>query len=137
MTDLGELRQLTWTRILLFVREPEAIFWVVLFPVALALVLSIAFKERAVSDARVGVEQGAAGEPWVAALGAAEGIEVVLFPTREAAERKLRSGALAALVEPGDPLTVHYDPSRAEAELARLRIEAALQRPASGAGPLP
>jgi len=135
MSSLGELRQLTRTRIVLFMREPEAVFWVVLFPVVLALVLSIAFKDRAVGDARVGILQDFAAEPWVERLRASEGIEVELFPSREAAERKLRSGALAALVEAGEPLTVRYDPSRAEAELARLRVEAAVQQPAGGAQP--
>ena len=135
MSSLGELRQLTRTRIVLFMREPEAVFWVVLFPVVLALVLSIAFKDRAVGDARVGILQDFAAEPWVERLRASEGIEVELFPSREAAERKLRSGALAALVEAGEPLTVRYDPSRAEAELARLRVEAAVQHQAGGAQP--
>jgi ABC-type multidrug transport system permease subunit len=135
MSSLDELRQLTRTRIVLFLREPEAVFWVVIFPVVLAFVLSIAFKGRAVGDARVGILEEAAAQPWVATLRAAGGIEVVLFPTRAAAERKLRSGALVALVEAGEPLTVRYDPSRAEAELARLRIEAAVQRPAGGAQP--
>lgn len=131
MSRLGELRQLTWVRILLFVREPEAMFWVVLFPVVLSLVLSIAFKDRPVGAARIGIVAQALPEESVQALTGADDLEVVVFDTREEAERKLRAGGLTALVLPGSSLVVRYDPSRTEAELARLRIDAALQR-ASG-----
>jgi ABC-2 type transport system permease protein len=136
MSSFGELRQLTWTRVILFLREPEAIFWVVLFPVVLALVLSIAFKDRAVGPARIGVVEGSISSTSLATLQSAEGIEVVVFQDREAAERKLRSGALAALALAGQPLTVRYDPSRAEAELARLRVEDAIRHGTSGEAPV-
>ena len=33
MSRLDEIRELTRVRVLLFLREPEAIFWVVVFPV--------------------------------------------------------------------------------------------------------
>ena len=35
---------LTLTRIREFVREPEAVFWVFVFPVLLAMVLGVAFR---------------------------------------------------------------------------------------------
>lgn len=44
---LVPLKELTWARILEFVREPEAIFWVFVFPVLLAVALGIAFREPA------------------------------------------------------------------------------------------
>jgi ABC-2 type transport system permease protein len=136
MSRLGALRQLTWARVILFLREPEAIFWVVLFPVVLALVLSIAFKDRAVGPARIGIVEGSIAPAAEATLEGAPGIELVRFADREAAERKLRSGALAALVLPGEPLAVRYDPSRAESELARLRVEDAIRRRHAGAAPV-
>ena len=46
MSSVNELRELTRVRILTFLREPEAIFWVFLFPIALAQVLGIAFQNR-------------------------------------------------------------------------------------------
>jgi ABC transporter DrrB family efflux protein len=130
MNRLEELRQLTWVRILLFVREPEAMFWVVLFPVILSLVLSFAFKDRPVGDARIGIVAGSITEETLQALQAGDDLEIVVFDSRKDAERKLRSGAVTALVLPGP--VVRYDPTRTEAELAHLRVDAALQRDAAG-----
>ena len=48
MSKLTEssLYQLTAVRFLLLVREPEAIFWIFIFPILLALGLGIAFRNR-------------------------------------------------------------------------------------------
>jgi len=127
MNSGRQLAQLTWSRLLLFVREPEAVFWVFLFPVILALVLSIAFKSRGIDTVEVGVIEGATGERWVAALEEAENIEPVRFTDREEAERKLRAGAVAALVLGYEPVTLRYDPTRPEGETARLRVNDAIQ----------
>jgi ABC-2 type transport system permease protein len=131
-----ELRQLTWIRILQFVREPEALFWVFLFPVILALVLGIAFKSRGIESVAVGVVNTTLDPRWVEALRAAEAVQVVAFTDAETAERKLRAGAIAALVAGSDPLTVRYDPTRPEAETARLRVEDVVQRAAGRTDPL-
>ena len=40
------LYTLTRARILEFVREPEALFWVFAFPIIMALVLGFAFRDR-------------------------------------------------------------------------------------------
>jgi len=50
------LWELTKARLLEFVREPEAVFWVFVFPVLLAVALGIAFREQAPERARVAVE---------------------------------------------------------------------------------
>jgi ABC transporter DrrB family efflux protein len=47
---LGSLKELTRARIVEFLREPEAIFWVFIFPVLLAVALGIAFREPATAD---------------------------------------------------------------------------------------
>src|SRR3954470_3023953 len=44
--DESSLYQLTSTRFRLFLREPEAIFWVFIFPILLAVGLGIAFRNR-------------------------------------------------------------------------------------------
>jgi len=136
MSNVRQLRQLTWTRVLTFTREPEAIFWVFLFPVVLALVLSIAFKNRGIESVPVGVVNGDPAGRWVEALGGAGGLEPVVFATRAAAEQKLRSGAIAALIEGDDPLRIRYDPTRPEAETARLRVNDAVQRAAGRTDPV-
>src|SRR4030095_696703 len=56
--DRSPLWQLTWTRMLAFLREPEAIFWVFAFPILLALALGIAFRTPGPQRAQVGVEGG-------------------------------------------------------------------------------
>ena len=42
--ELSSLYQLTLTRFRLFLREPEAIFWIFIFPILLAVGLGIAFR---------------------------------------------------------------------------------------------
>src|SRR5271155_4736670 len=48
MSKLSEssLLQLTSTRFRLFFREPEAVFWIFVFPILLSVGLSIAFRNR-------------------------------------------------------------------------------------------
>lgn len=128
MSRLTELRQLTWIRLLQFVREPEAVFWTFAFPVLLALVLGVAFSNRGAEDVRVGVVRLSAEAEWLDSLRGAEGIKIVLFDDLASAKRKLRAGALAALVQGQDRPLLHFDPARPEGELARLRAEQALRR---------
>jgi ABC-type multidrug transport system permease subunit len=130
MSEYNQLRQLTWTRVLLFLREPEALFWVFLFPIVLALVLSIAFKNKGVDTVHVGTVTGDVAEKWATAMDEAEDIDLVRYETRELAERKLRAGAIAALVQGDDPVVIRYDPTRPEGETARLRINDAVQEAA-------
>lgn len=65
---LVALKELTRARILEFVREPEAIFWVFVFPVLLAVALGVAFREpatasQAASAAGAGAGAGGSGAP--------------------------------------------------------------------------
>lgn len=129
---LGELLELTRVRVLVFWREPEAVFWVFAFPVILAMVLGLAFRETGVGDEPVAVVKGAESEDIVAALEAAEHIEVKLAESAVEADEWLRSGKVAALVSPGNGdgdggVVMRYDPSRPQGDLARLRIESAIQ----------
>ncbi|MFP3939078.1 MAG: ABC transporter permease [Thermoanaerobaculia bacterium] len=55
---LVPLLELTRARILEFVREPEAIFWVFLFPVLLAVALGIAFREPEVAEGAAAASVG-------------------------------------------------------------------------------
>lgn len=136
MSRLPELRELTRMRVLLFWREPEAVFWVFLFPVVLALVLSFAFQSRGIDPSRVGAVIAGADTAWAAALDAAPDVDLVRFPDRDTAERKLRSGALDALVTAGDSLRVRIDPTRPDGELAQRRVDAVVQRAAGRTDPV-
>src|SRR5262249_6976364 len=114
-------------RVLLFVREPEAIFWVFLFPLVLAGVLGFAFRSKGVDPARVGLLAGAGDEALARALSADAKIELVRFSSAEEARRKLARAALDLLLTPGDPPGLAYDPTRAEGEQARVRVQRALE----------
>ena len=52
--ELSSLYQLTMVRFRLFLREPEAIFWIFVFPILLAVGLGIAFRNRPADVLQVG-----------------------------------------------------------------------------------
>lgn len=138
MARFAELRQLTHVRLLLFLREPEAVFWVFIFPVVLALVLGLAFKGRGQDPSAVGVVEGTLPAAWIASLDEAEGVRLVRFADRDEAARKLRAGAVSALLTLRDDgsLQVRFDPTRPEGETARLRVEELVQRAEGRADPV-
>jgi ABC-2 type transport system permease protein len=128
------LYQLTLARLRELIREPEAVFWVFVFPVLLAVVLGLAFRERGPEAIPVGVVEGAGAEERVAALEKSPHLLVRRLPAAEAG-RALFSGRVLLLVEPGDPPAYRYDPSRSETLAARLAVDEALQRAAGRESP--
>jgi ABC-type multidrug transport system permease subunit len=128
MADRGGsgLAQLTLWRFRELWREPEALFWVFAFPILLALALGVAFGSRGPQALTVAVQAGAGADTLVAALDGAAGLRVLRLDSAEAYER-LRSGRVALVVIPGDPVTVQYDSTRDESRLARLETDQALQ----------
>jgi ABC-2 type transport system permease protein len=126
------LVQLTLMRLREFGREPEAVFWVVIFPIVLAAALGIAFRTQGDEPVHVGVVAGPGSGAVVSALHAARGIAVT--PIAPAlADRALRDGQVEVVVLPGAPPTYRFDPTRPESRLARLAVDAALQRAAGRA----
>jgi len=126
------LVQLTRARVLEFLREPEAIFWVFLFPVLLAVALGVAFRNKPPEPLPVGVESGAAAAARMTALGAVERLEPVELDA-ERGRAQLRTGKLALVVLATDPPTYWFDPTRPDSRVARLEVDAALQRAAGRA----
>jgi ABC-2 type transport system permease protein len=137
MGRLPEIRELTRVRVLSFLREPEAVFWVFAFPMVLAAVLGFAFRSGGVEPTRIAVVDGPETAALVVALGIDEHVEVERFGTREEAFAKLRKAAVDALVEAGDPPRLTVDPVRAESETARLRVLRALGLAEPGAADPP
>lgn len=135
----GHLRhplfEFTRARVLEFVREPGAIFWVFLFPVGLAIALGIAFRERPPEPYRVGVLADAPeATRTLEILTALDGV-VATGVTAEEGAVGLRNGRFdvlvqtRGLVEDGAPdVTYRYDPARPESRAARLGVDDALQR---------
>ncbi len=118
------------------IRHPETIFWTFVFPILLALALGIAFRgDRPEPAAAVVVDSHGAAEV-ARTLGKDNGIRVDVLP-REEADRLLRTGNVAVLVLPGDPLVYRYDPARPDSRLARDRVDGILQRAAGRTDPVP
>ncbi len=123
------LLELTIARLLEFLREPEAVFWTVVFPLALAFALGIAFRTKGDEPVYAGVVDGAGSAEIRAALAPSPGIRVRVV-ARDGADRALRDGEVQVVVEPGSPPTYRFDAARPESALARLAVDAALQRAA-------
>jgi ABC-2 type transport system permease protein len=129
------LVELTVARLKEFLREPEAVFWVFAFPVLMALALGVAFRTTKPAEVNVGVlKQGSAPADAIAkTLTDAGGIRVRVLSPAEA-DVALRNGVVAVLVIPASggetPPAYRYDANRPESHLARLTIDAALQRAA-------
>jgi ABC-type multidrug transport system permease subunit len=116
----SELRELTRHRTLMFLRQPEAVFWVFAFPLVLSAVLGFAFQGREPAPSRVGVI-GDVGV-WQRRLEADPRLQVFPFETRAEADRRLAGGHLDALILSFEPPELRLDAARPEAELARLRV---------------
>ncbi len=121
------LVHLSRVKFLEFVREPEAIFWVLVFPVLLSLALGIAFRSKAPGPLAVAVANGPLASEAARALGADPGLQATVLPEEEARE-SLRTGRVALVVIPGETTTYWFDPTRDESRVARLAADAALQR---------
>ena len=127
------LVQLTLVRYKEFVREPEAVFWVFVFPILLAAGLGIAFRNRPAGKQHVAIVSSAPGAGTLAgALDRDSSLAVQLLDD-SAAALALRTGKVAIVVEPhdADSVTYRYDDTRSDAVAARLITDDALQR-ASG-----
>jgi ABC-2 type transport system permease protein len=121
--------QLTLTKVREYLREPEAVFWILVFPVLLALALGVAFRSRGPEPVQVGVQAGPGAGAVKAALSADP--QVRASELRPADARiALANGKVALVVLPGEPPTYWFDPTREESRVARLVADAALQRAA-------
>ena len=129
------LVQLTLARMREFYREPEALFWVFGFPIVLAFALGIAFRNRGPGELRVAVLRREGDSLVAAALGHARGLSVAVLDSA-AARLELRTGRVALLVVPGEPIVYRYDSTRTESRLARLEVDDAVQRARGRADPV-
>ncbi len=126
MASLNQLKELTRVRLYGFWREPEAMFWVFLFPLVLAGVLGFAFRSGGVVPTTIGVVNGPQAAAMSEVLALDEHLEEERFETREEAYIKLRRGAVDALFESIDPPEISMDPTRPDSEMARMRVLRAL-----------
>ncbi len=119
--------QLALARMREFYREPEAVFWVFGFPIVLAFALGLAFRNTGPGELQVGVAAGAGDSALAATLDSSPRLVAAVLDSGTARVR-LRTGRIALLVVPGDPLVYRYDSTRTESGLARLEVDDVLQR---------
>lgn len=127
------VRAVMRTAFLEFWRSPEAVFWTYGFPLLMAIVLGFAFRPGPLPPVPVAVVAGPDAAAAVATCERNPRLEVELLPLAEA-DRALARGRVALLVrvDAGEPV-LRSDPTRPEAELARLLVEAAFRDARDGA----
>ena len=123
---MNELITLTKTRVKLFFREPEALFWVILFPVIMAVVLGFAFRSKEVAPSQiVVVGDGNLSEAVQEAIEEAQvEIRTVSADAQEEAIADLKNGICDGVWIQGTN-TLHYDAAREASVLARHRFREA------------
>jgi len=124
------LRELTLTRFREFVREPEALFWSLAFPIVLSVGLGIAFRNRPAETVHVAVVgDSAAARAALDALEMSSGIKVERASAAQA-QLALRTGRVALIVNAKSPDLVEYeyDDTRPDSRTARMLADDAVQR---------
>ena len=119
----SSLYQLSMLRFRLTLREPEAIFWVFIFPILLAVGLGIAFRNRPADVLQV----GATTSQLTRALAADEGLTATTMD-EQAGTRALATGSILLLaIQQPDGVAYRYDDSNPDARTARLLADRAIQ----------
>jgi ABC-2 type transport system permease protein len=121
--ELSSLYQLTMVRFRLFVREPEAIFWIFVFPILLAVGLGIAFRNRPADVLQV----GATTEQLTRALAADKGLTAATMNEADGT-RALATGSILLLaVQTPDGVSYKFDETNPDARTARMVADRAIQ----------
>jgi len=127
------LVQLTVVRLKEFLREPEALFWVFIFPILLAAGLGIAFRNRPAEVLSIAVVS-----PDLAQSLRQEKLLDVEQLSTSAAGDALRTGKVALLVEPGanGSVVYHYDDTNPEGRAAKMLANRSIQHAAGAVDPV-
>lgn len=127
--------QLLLARLREFIRQPEAVFWVYVFPLLMVVALGLAFRSRPVEATNVDIQQGPAAAGILATL-QEDPRFVAQIGDQQECRRRLRTGkadlVVAATPSPGGEPAYQYifDPTRPGSVLARNATDDALQRAA-------
>jgi len=124
------LVQLTLVRYREFFREPEAVFWVFIFPILLTAGLGIAFRKTAPERMAVAVVASGEGEGEVLQALRRDSSLTVIAVDDSAAADSLRTGRVALIVRAITPAQVEYqyDADRPESRSTRLVVDQVIQR---------
>jgi ABC-2 type transport system permease protein len=121
--EQNSLYQLTMVRFRLFLREPEAVFWIFIFPILLAAGLGLAFRNRPADVLQV----SATTTQLTQALAADKGLTAVTMNEAEGT-RALATGSILLLaIQTPDGVSYKYDETNPDARTARLVADRAIQ----------
>src|ERR1700677_4083401 len=121
--EQSSLYQLTMVRFRLFLREPEAIFWIFVFPILLAVGLGIAFRNRPADVFQVGATTPQLTQPRAAD----KGLKAATMNDADGT-RALASGSILLLVtKTPDGVSYKYDETNPDARTARMVADRAIQ----------
>ena len=122
--ELSSLYQLTMVRFRLFLREPEAIFWIFIFPILLAMGLGIAFRNRPADVLPV-----ATTDPQCTQMLAADAGLRASTMDEAAGAHALATGSIVLLAVPmtENGVVYRYDDTNPDARVARLLVDRDLQ----------
>ena len=121
--ETSSLFQLTLTRFRLFLREPEAIFWIFVFPILLAVGLGIAFRNRPADVLQVGATTGQLTQ----ALRADKGLTAETMDETAGAHALATGNILLLATQTQNGVVYKYDDTNPDARTARLLADRAIQ----------
>ncbi len=125
MSKLQEssLYQLTAVRFLLILREPEAIFWIFIFPILLAAGLGIAFRNRPADVLQV----GATTTQLTQALSSDKGLAATTMDEASGTKALATESILLLAIQRPDGVDYKFDDTNPDARTARLIVDRAIQ----------
>ena len=121
--ELSSLYQLTMVRFRLLLREPEAIFWIFIFPILLAVGLGIAFRNRPADVLPV----GATTAQLTQALAADPGLKATTMDEAAGTHALATGGILLLAIQRPDGVAYKFDDTNPDARTARLLADGAVQ----------
>lgn len=121
--ELSSLYQLTRARFLLFLREPEAVFWIFIFPILLAAGLGLAFRNRPADILPV----GATTPQLVQSLSADKTLTPTLYDEITGAHALATGNILILAIQTPTGVLYRYDDTNPDARTARLLTDRDLQ----------
>jgi ABC-type multidrug transport system permease subunit len=121
-------------------REPEVIFWVVLFPVLLALGLGIAFRNKPADTTTIAIVEGNGAEQLLGMIQQSPRHAMIhaQLLDHDAALTGLRLGKFDLVVVPNGTggFEYRYDPARQESVLSHAEVDDVLQAAAGRKDPI-
>jgi len=121
--ELSSLYQLTLVRFKLILREPEAIFWIFIFPILLAVGLGIAFRNRPADVLQV----GATTTQLTQALAADKGLTATTLDETGGSQALATGRILLLAIQKPHGVAYKFDDTNPDARTARMIADRAIQ----------